>query len=506
MKRDEILCLVVLLGLIILGLPLVIAADSGVVTIINPVLWGNFSTSMNISVNHGVSNATSMNCKYNLSGGTAGAGLVVLDNINNLTNMYAVGSNYSVFENATLNVGTYNINDSRTVNISCSVFNTSGMYNSSGVVNVTLDRTPPNVTWTWPSAGWNRSGVIQINVTINDTMYIFTNISVNITTSSGTQQTLLNLTNQTAGGKLYNITFNTAGLSDGGYNLSVVVRDQAGNVNFTQIINYLKFDNANPSISIAKSNSTTTSLGLQVTVDDTTSGVNETCTLSRSGATISGTSSTQYVTESSLDCSTTYKYTATCKDQTGNSATSTESSFQTSSCGGNSAAGGGGGTTTPTWSNTYVVADEQFATGYNRQMATNHRAEIKVGTSKHYVGIKSVTASEVTIEISSDPIQVKLGVGEDAKADVDNDGTYDVYVKLNAITNNKADLTIQKISEEVAKAGDVVTTSGEVTTPGSEGATPETGKKGVSSKVWIIIGIIALVVIIGAGVAVKRKS
>ena len=72
--------------------------------------------------------------------------------------------------------------------------------------------------------------------------------------------------------------------------------------------------------------------------------------------------------------------------------------------------------------------------------------------------------------------------------------------------SNNFDLNIKKICEEVAKAGDVVTTSGEVTTPGSEGATPETGKKGVSSKVWIIIGIIALVVIIGAGVAVKRKS
>ena len=491
MKREEILCLVILLLGVVLVMPLIMA-DS----IAGIKANSNYSSTLNISFNNTVvPAATNLTCYYNASGGAVSS---------NLTIIYNTTANHTIFENATFSINT-SLPDSTSYNISCSVVNMTYANNFSAVISgFTIDHTPPNVTITWPSAGWNRSGVIQINVTINDTMHLFTNLSVNISTAGGTQQTLLNMTNQTAGGRLYNVTFSTSSLTDGTYNISVVARDQAGNVNNSVFIGYLKFDNAAPSVSIAKSNSTLTSLGLTITASDTTSGVNETCTISRSTGTVSGTSGTQTIAESSLTCSTTYAYIATCIDQTGNSATSASSSFQTSSCGANSLPGGGGGSTTPTWSNTYVVTDEQFSGGYTQQMSTNHRAEIKVGTSKHYVGVKSVTASDVTIEISSDPIQIKLGIGEDAKTDVDKDGTYDVYVKLNAITNNKADLTIQKISEAVAKEGDVVTTSGEVTTPGAETPKAEE-KKGMSSKVWIIIGIIALVVIIGAGVAVKKK-
>ena len=498
MEKSEIICLGILLVTIVLVLPFVMAAS---ITLNSPKQYYNYSTSMNISINHDVTNATNATCYYNKTGGQAGTGLTVISNTT---------ANQSTFENAIFTLNT-SLSELGTYNISCTVVNMTyvSIGNISTVTDVTIDYTPPNVTWSFPVAYWNRSGVIQINVTILDSMKIYTNISVNISLSASTQQTFLNLTNQTAGGTSFNVTFNTATLSDGAYNLSIIVRDQAGNINRTEATGNVTFDNTAPSVlTFTKStSSTTTSLILNLVLTDPGSGVNETCSLSRSGATITGTNTVQTITESTLSCSTSYGYVLTCKDHSGNTLTSTTYSFTTDSCGANSAAGGGGGGTT--WTSTYVVTDEQFKEGYAKELTSNTRAKIKVGTSTHYIGVKSVTSNEVTVEISSDPIQVKLNVGEDAKADVNSDGTYDIYVKLNGITGNKADILIKKISETVTEGeGTVVTSEGGEITVGTEAgeiAGQEKGEKGKFSWGWIII-IILVIAAIGGGIAAKKRK
>ena len=64
---------------------------------------------------------------------------------------------------------------------------------------------------------------------------------------------------------------------------------------------------------------TETSLGVGITIDDGAgTGVNGTCAISRTGASISGSGSIQNISESSLSCGTEYIYNITCWDFAGN--------------------------------------------------------------------------------------------------------------------------------------------------------------------------------------------
>jgi parallel beta-helix repeat protein len=168
----------------------------------------------------------------------------------------------------------------------------------------------------------------------------------------------------------------------------------------------------------------------------------------------------------------------------------------------------GGGIATPSfWKNTFVINDEQFTEGVTKQLQKTHRMKIKVNNEFHHVGVVDLTETEATINISSETIQVKLNVGEDAKVDVTGDNFYDVYVILNniLISNEtqdkvpKANITIKNIHEEIPKESDSpIETTGEVT---GEEIIEES-----KNIIPIVIGAIVLILIlILAGIVIYRK-
>lgn len=164
-----------------------------------------------------------------------------------------------------------------------------------------------------------------------------------------------------------------------------------------------------------------------------------------------------------------------------------------------------GGSTTPSyWTNTYLVDDEDFEKSFSREMKKKHRVRVKVNGEIHYVGIIQIDEDneEVTINITSDPIQVVLSVGEDAKVDVTNDSYYDIYVLLNGIDkdSNEANLTIKSIYEEIPE-GETVGGTGDATSGGentSEGEESEDREEKDVKKyvIWalIIVGFVLLIV------------
>jgi hypothetical protein len=120
------------------------------------------------------------------------------------------------------------------------------------------------------------------------------------------------------------------------------------------------------------------------------------------------------------------------------------------------------------------------------------------------VGIREISATSATIEIASDPVQIEMDVGDDAKVDLDENGFYDIYVKLNSITNLKADITIEGISEEVvAEEGEeaaTVETSGEIVGPEEE-----EGGLGMTFWIVLVIVIIAVIAVIAVIIRAKRR-
>ncbi|MDO8623229.1 MAG: hypothetical protein Q7R52_03190 [archaeon] len=142
----------------------------------------------------------------------------------------------------------------------------------------------------------------------------------------------------------------------------------------------------------------------------------------------------------------------------------------------------------------YIPTNDELTQGYTKSLEVKERVKVNVNGENHYVGIKELTATKVTIEISSDPVTVSLAVGEDAKVDVNNDNIYDIYVKLNAITNGKADITTKKINEEVPAGEGNVSTTGDITSGGTAGEQPSTTSTTNWQK-WIIVAVVLIVII-----------
>ncbi len=60
-----------------------------------------------------------------------------------------------------------------------------------------------------------------------------------------------------------------------------------------------------------------------------------------------------------------------------------------------------------------------------------------------------MTETTATINVTSEPQQATLTIGQEKKFEVTNDTYYDLSVKLNGIKNNKANITIQAIQQEI---------------------------------------------------------
>jgi len=161
---------------------------------------------------------------------------------------------------------------------------------------------------------------------------------------------------------------------------------------------------------------------------------------------------------------------------------------------------GGGGGTEAEWVMTYSPTKEQLQEGYTKEMPEKHRVKMIIGNETHYVGVVNITATDVIVEVSSTPVQIKLEAGEDAKVDLDEDNYYDVYVLLEDIVNNNAKLTIKLIHEEIPEGEGPVGTEGEIV--GQESEEPEF----TFAWWWIIVIIIVLAIIGGGAAAAKRRK
>jgi len=153
----------------------------------------------------------------------------------------------------------------------------------------------------------------------------------------------------------------------------------------------------------------------------------------------------------------TYNWNVNCTDKANNIGNSSQRSFtitapvSTSSGGGG---GGGGGGAAISSAKTFVISKEQGSGGYNKKLS--ERDKIRFTFFDQNKGVHTLTLDDVGLNyvyltITSNPISLKLGIGQSAKLNLTNSEYYDLFVKLNSIENNKADITLQLINEEIPK-------------------------------------------------------
>ncbi len=168
------------------------------------------------------------------------------------------------------------------------------------------------------------------NATISDVNYI---VSVIFMFSNDSNP--FNLTAANVSGN-WNLQFNASALPEGAHNITVFANDSAGNQNQGQLGTFV-VDRTAPSISLSKSGSSTATT---LVIDISTSADAQTCFSSRGS--VSGSGSSQTITDNSLNPDTTYSFDVSCQDDQANSATAS-ASFRTDGGGADGSSGGGSG-------------------------------------------------------------------------------------------------------------------------------------------------------------------
>ncbi len=280
-------------------------------------------------------------------------------------------------------------------------------------ISIVVDTTNPDIiynpTTETDEGGANRTWIF-VNITVTETnndtatFYLYNSTSLVYSNSSN-----YNLSEA--------ITINWTGLSnDEVYYFNVTVNDSATNEDTSSYRTFYLDGTVPTSVTLTKSSSTKTSLTLTIAIDDALSGIASSCTVDRSGASISGTGTSQTLTETGLSCATSYSYIVTCSDKAGNSKASSSTSFSTSAC----SSSGGGTTNPPEWTIQKRHSWSKITPGVVTIMKDFDRE----------MGLK-----QISIEVNNEAQNVKITVskydGKPANVSVEKSGKTYRYLQIN---------------------------------------------------------------------------
>jgi len=135
---------------------------------------------------------------------------------------------------------------------------------------------------------------------------------------------------------------------------------------------------------------------------------------------------------------------------------------------------------------------EEFNSGKTFVLEENDEILFSFNSENYKLTINKIDPTFVSFVLGEDNVQVILNVGGGQDLDLDDDGTFDLSMKVNLVSNDAVDFTIGKfVAEDVVELGD----DGEVV-----GGTED-------SNGWIVyVAIIVLILIlVFAGFYLYRK-
>ncbi|MBD3252559.1 hypothetical protein GF386_02415 [Candidatus Pacearchaeota archaeon] len=97
----------------------------------------------------------------------------------------------------------------------------------------------------------------------------------------------------------------------------------------------------------------------------------------------------------------------------------------------------------------YIINELMFKQGYTKSLSSSDKVKVNISGKNHYITMDNITSNKVKINITSDLQQATLFIGDEKKFEVTDDSYYDIIVRLNNITNNKANLTIRYLHEKI---------------------------------------------------------
>ena len=425
---------------------------------------------------------------------------ISLYNSTGLVNSSFTSLNSSYFVNFTgLTVG-------KIYYINATAVDSAGNRNDTSTRTVSLDTLKPSsveFASPTPSNGANISVTsLEANVTFVDNG-VLGNIVITLANSTALINTTLTATNSS-------YYFNFSGLPNDIYYLNASVNDTVGNINYS-VTRTIILDTTVPVITLTKSSSGSHNLVIGASITDL-SGVNATCLVSRSTASISGSWKTQTIAENNLVCDTAYTYVVTCSDTAGNTNSSSRIGLSTDVCESGGNGGSSSSATTATTSTTYVAPATELVSGFQRELSTSDKIQVAVGSSTHTITLVSTSSTSATITVASTPVTATMSVGEIKKFDSNSDGYYDISVTLVSLSGGKATISVKSINEQVpAVVSPPVVSQPEVTTPAAPEAQQPTTEvsepsSGMSSTVIVVLIVIVVIIILVIVFRPKKKK
>lgn len=94
----------------------------------------------------------------------------------------------------------------------------------------------------------------------------------------------------------------------------------------------------------------------------------------------------------------------------------------------------------------------QSQSGYTKELSSHGRITFKISGQDHSIRLQQVTRTSAIITVESEPVNITLDVGDEAKLNLTGADYYDFYVKLASISFSRAKFTIRQINESIPQA------------------------------------------------------
>lgn len=286
--------------------------------------------------------------------------------------------------------------------------------------------------------------------------------------------------------------FDTTLVDDGVYNIHVEACDINGLCSIGESDDFT-IDNTNPTISSISSSPSLNSVSIFYTANESTnytlyygSTVPLSSIISSSAKSIS-----QVISLTELTASTIYYYNLSVCDEAGNCNASSQYSFTTSQ----ESQSSGSSTSGLKYPILYVT-EEQLRNIFSKILSKDSVIIFNFKNQSHKIKINEITDKETIFTLYSEPRQFIINLSNESKIDIDEDGYYDISIKLNSIENKKANIEIKLITDKISGEKIIV---GENIAEDTQ-QNPEINRRGN----YFVLGLIILLIFILLKILLKK--
>ncbi|RMD46215.1 hypothetical protein D6829_00080 [Candidatus Pacearchaeota archaeon] len=365
--------------------------------------------------------------------------------------------NSSSFNVSNLSYGSYSWNCMASDTLSNSAFYSSNFSFIVGGVGTIL-LSPQNNTFTnSQSINFSCRGISEENSSLsNITLYIW-NESSKVYTKSKNVSGTLNTTN-------FSYTLQT----EGNFYWNCLVFNNASNSSWAEENYTGVYDNRTPKITSVSSSVSDSSATISW-------NTNELANSSVSGA-LSNSSSEFELNHSlffsGLSPETTYTYNITSCDRAGNCNNSGTYSLKTAAkktSGGSShsSSNGQGGSSEPKKKEKKTIyLGEKIHRGIEIAIQIGDKVTFKLGEENHSLSIENISGNSASFIINSTKKIISLKKGESVRLNLTSKDFFDLFLKLNSVSNNSVNVTLKEINESIH--GKIVHSTSKKTAPPNE--------------------------------------